>query len=197
MLEIEGKYIDGVYFGKGSFDTGIFPNDIVDIVFTQDVNDFRGVESLQIRLIDMRLSEETINRNRLLLRAARQVECLDCDESWLYNGIIDKIILFDDIVIDRNILAIIYRYISRKGDINLTPPDLFIHSGILMRETKTNINAYKFLLALLIFDELGLIEVILDDQGNYNIIQPCEVGKVNLEDSEILNWVNNMVKNFK
>ena len=197
MLEIEGKYIDGVYFGKGSFDTGIFPNDIVDIVFTQDVNDFRGVESLQIRLIDMRLSEETINRNRLLLRAARQVECLDCDESWLYNGIIDKIILFDDIVIDRNILAIIYRYISRKGDINLTPPDLFIHSGILLRETKTNINAYKFLLALLIFDELGLIEVILDDQGNYNIIQPCEVGKVNLEDSEILNWVNNMVKNFK
>ena len=29
------------------------------------------------------------------------------------------------------------------------------------------------------------------------ILFNLEVGKVNLEDSEILNWVNNMVKNFK
>lgn len=196
-FEIEGKNIDGVYFGKGYLDMGISPNDIVDIVFTQEVNDFRGVESLQIKLLDMRLSEETIKRNRLLFKAARQVECLDCDENWLYNGIIDKIILFDDIVLDRDILAVIYKYISRKRALNFTSPDLFVHSGILKRETKININVYKFLLALLIFDELGLMEVILDDQGNYIVSQPNEVGRVNLEDSDILNWVNNMVNNFK
>ena len=197
ILEIEGRNIDGVYFGKGYLDKGIYENDKVDIVFTQEINDFRGAENLQIKLTDMRLSEETIETNRFLLEAARQAECLDCDENWLYNGIIDKIIILDDIAVDRAILVVIYKYISQKGTININTPDLFIHSGILKRETKININAYKFLLALLIFDELGLMEVVLDEQGNYTIRQPDAVSKVNLEDSEILNWANNAVRGFK
>ena len=197
FFDIEGKKIEGVYFGKGYLDIGIFPMDKVDIIFTLEVNEFRGIENLQIKISDMRLSEDTIKRNKLLLKAARQVECLDCEDNWLYNGIIDKIIFYDDIVVDRDILIVIYKYISRKGPIIITTPDLFIHSGILNRETKININAYKFILALLIFDELGLMEVILDDKGNYTIRQPDEVKKVNLEDSEILDWVNNMVHNLK
>jgi len=195
-FEIDGKMIEGVYFGKGYLDTGIFLDDVVDIVFTQEVNEFRGVENLQIKLLDMRLTEEALKKNRLLLKAARQVECLDCDESWLYNGIINRIIFFDDIVITRNILAVIYKYISRKGTLCLTSPDMFVHAGILRRETKLNINAYKFLAALLIFDELELMEVILDEKGNYTVRQPDEVRKVNLEDSEILNWINNMLHSF-
>jgi len=195
-FEIDGKNIEGVYFGKGYLETGIFSGDAVDIVFTQEVNEFRGIESLQIKLLDMRLTEEAVKKNRLLLEAARQVECLDWDESWLYNGIINKIILIDDIVITRDILAVIYRYISRKGTICLTSSDMFVHAGILRRETKLNINAYKFLSALLIFDELELMEVILDERGSYTIRQPDEVRRVNLEDSEILNWINNMLHSF-
>ncbi|NLX64870.1 MAG: single-stranded-DNA-specific exonuclease RecJ [Clostridiaceae bacterium] len=193
---IDGKLIEGVYFRKGYLETGIFTDDVVDIVFTQEVNEYRGVESLQINILDMRLTEGALIKNRLLLKAARHVECLDCDESWLYNGIINKIIFFEDIVITRNILAVIYRYISRKGTLCLTTPDMFVHAGILRRETKLNINAYKFLAALLIFDELELMEVILDEKGNYTVKQPDEVRKVNLEDSEILNWINNMLHSF-
>ncbi|NLB77429.1 MAG: hypothetical protein GX796_00895, partial [Clostridiaceae bacterium] len=171
--------------------------DRVDIVFTQEINDYRNIENLQIKLLDMRLIEKILKRNKLLLNAARQVECLDCDEKCLYNGIIDKIIIFDDIVVDRDILLTIYKYISRKGTIIITAADLFIHAGVLKKGTKININAYKFLLALLIFDELGLMEVVLDDKGSYKISPPAEVLKVNLEDSEILDWVNNMVHNLK
>ena len=80
---------------------------------------------------------------------------------------------------------------------SITAADLFIHAGVLKKGTKININAYKFLLALLIFDELGLMEVVLDDKGSYKISPPAEVLKVNLEDSEILDWVNNMVHNLK
>lgn len=196
-FEIEGKNIEGVYFGKGYLDMGISLMDRVDIVFTQEINDYRNIENLQIKLLDMRLIEKILKRNKLLLNAARQVECLDCDEKCLYNGIIDKIIIFDDIVVDRDILLTIYKYISRKGTIIITAADLFIHAGVLKKGTKININAYKFLLALLIFDELGLMEVVLDDKGSYKISPPAEVLKVNLEDSEILDWVNNMVHNLK
>lgn len=196
-FEIEGKNIEGVYFGKGYLDMAISQMDKVDIVFTQEINDFRGIENLQLKLLDMRLSEEILKRNRILLKAARNVECLDCDENWLYNGIVDKIIKCDDIIVDRETLAVIYKYISRKGAITLTTADLFVNARILKHETRKNINAFKLLVALLIFDELGLMEVMLNENGYYTISPPDEVRKVNLEDSEILDWVNNMVHNLK
>ena len=37
------------------------------------------------------------------------------------------------------------------------------------------------------------MEVMLNENGYYTISPPDEVRKVNLEDSEILDWVNNMV----
>ncbi|MGI6086060.1 MAG: single-stranded-DNA-specific exonuclease RecJ [Acetivibrionales bacterium] len=196
-FDIEGKNIDGVYFGKGYLDAGISLMDKVDIVFTQEINDFRDIEVLQIKLLDMRLNEETLKKNRLLLQLARNVESLDCDENWLYNGIINKIIKHDDITIDRNILAYVYRYFDKKGNITFTSADLFVYAGILNKETRINVNAYKILVALLIFDELGLMELILNEDGYYAATPLKGKRKVNLEDSEILGLINKMVHNLK
>lgn len=190
VFTIEGKNIDGVFFGKGTLEPYIFINDKMDIVFTQEVNDFRGNESLQIRLLDMRLTEPILEKNRFLVKAARGIECLDCDVNWLYNGIIDKIIINDDIIVNRDILAGIYKYIIQKKAITLSIYELFVHAKTLDNETKKNINIFKLLVALLIFDELGLMEVILEANGSYRINPPQEVVKVNLEDSEILEWIN-------
>lgn len=196
-FEIEEKNIGGVYFGKGYLDMGISLMDKVDIVFTQEINNFKGIEDLQIKLLDMRLAEEVLKKNRLLLKATHNVESLDCDENWLYNGIIDKIIEYDDIIVDRDMLAFIYKYITKKGDITFTSSDLFVYAGIIKKETGINVNAYKILVAFLIFDELGLLKLILNEDGKYTIILSDKVKKVNLEDSEILGRVNNMMHNLK
>ena len=193
-LSIEGQTADGVYFGKGHLEKGLFVGDRVDIVFTQDINVWNNTESLQIKVLDMRLSDSALKRNRFLLKAAHQVECLDCDENWLYNGINDKIIKLDDIVINRDILAIIYRYINQMDSKALSLSDLFVHTRILENETKKNINCFKLFVALLIFDELELMGLQLESDGIYRLTPSDLPKKVNLEDSEILDWVNQTVQ---
>lgn len=194
MLGIDQDNIDAVFFGKGNLEQGIFPGDKVDIIFTQEVNTFRGYENLQIRLIDMRLTESLVERNNCLLTGARNLECLDCDEKWLYNGIIDKVIENDDILINRDILVIIYKYIIDQGALTLSVADLFVLSERLRQETKKNINIFKLIASLLVFDELGLMEVILKENGSYTISIPTEVEKVDLLDSNILGWLNDALQ---
>lgn len=188
-FSINNTTVNGVWFGKGYLEKGLFVGQKVDIVFTQEVNVWQNVESLQINVLDMRLSSEEIERNRFLLQAAQKVECLDYSGNWLYNGIIDKIVKYDDIVINRDDLAIIYRYINCLENKKLSLIDMFIHARILGDKTGRNINGFKFFTALLVFDELGLLELRLGMDGNYSMIHSNDKSKVNLEDSEILYWV--------
>lgn len=194
-LLIEGKNIEGVYFGKGNIEPGLFIGDMVDIVFTQEINNWQNNEYLQVKIWDMRLQKSTISRNSFLIEAARRVECLECDENWLYNGIIDKKINIDDITINRDTLTVIYKYITKNNIEAFSLADLFIHARVLEDEKKTSINYFKFLVSLLIFDELELLEIKLDSKGVYNIIRN-DVKKVNLFDSRILEWINDTVSNF-
>ncbi|NLO93753.1 MAG: single-stranded-DNA-specific exonuclease RecJ [Clostridiaceae bacterium] len=193
-LQIDQDSIDAVYFGKGALEKGIFPGHKVDIIFTLEVNTFRGNENLQLKIIDMRLTESLVNRNIFLLKASRNLECLDCDKKWLYNGIIDKIIENDDIVVNRDILAVIYKYIVNQGSLNVSVADLFVLAERLGKETNKNLNIFKIIAGLLIFDELGLLEVILSDSGSYTITIPSGVERVSLFDSNILGWLNNVLK---
>jgi single-stranded-DNA-specific exonuclease len=195
-LDFDGERADGVYFNKGYLDEGIFEGDRVDVVFTQEINLWQNQEYLQLKIWDMHLNETVLAQNRFLLKAARQVECLDCDENSLYNGIIDKIITIDDITVNRDILAVIYRNIARIEDKAFTPADLFVQARILAKETKKPINGFKFFVALLVFDELELISLELQRNGTYRMSRPEVVSKVNLEESEILEWVRQAAQGF-
>lgn len=64
----------------------------------------------------------------------------------------------------------------------------------LGKETNKNLNIFKIIAGLLIFDELGLLEVILSDSGSYTITIPSGVERVSLFDSNILGWLNNVLK---
>ena len=195
-LEFDGERAEGVYFGKGSLIEGLFEGDYVDVAFTQEINVWQNKEYLQLKIWDMHLTETVLKHNQFLLKAARQVECLDCDENSLYNGIIDKIITIDDITVNRDILAVIYRNIARLENRPFALADLFVQARILANETKKNINGFKLFVALLVFDELELISLELLKNGTYLIRLPEEVQKVNLESSEILEWVRQAAQGF-
>jgi hypothetical protein len=169
----------------------------VDIVFTQEVNVWQNTESLQIRVYDMHLEDSKVKLNRLLANSARQVECLDCEDNWLYNGIKEKTISFDDIDVNRDILGIIYKYIIRMDLKTFSFPDLFVHARIIEAKAQRNINCFKLFSALYVFDELGLIELKLETNGTYSITLPEETIKVNLGDSEILDWVQNAAQGLE
>lgn len=220
LFDIGGRTVEGVFFGKGYIEKGLFAGDKTDIVFTQEINGFRGTQSLQIKLLDIRLAEPALTRNRILYQAALRVECLDWDEKWFdqrsrtgpeslklemldgdrissYNGIIDKIIKSDDILVNRDILAVIYKYVRRMATGPLSVPDIFVHARILENEAKKNINFFKFFVSLLVFDELGLMEFSLGADGLYRIGIIEGAGKVDLGDSEILDWVSEIAASME
>ncbi|HHY64942.1 MAG TPA: hypothetical protein GX501_07820, partial [Clostridiaceae bacterium] len=126
-----------------------------------------------------------------------KLEMLDGDRISSYNGIIDKIIKSDDILVNRDILAVIYKYVRRMATGPLSVPDIFVHARILENEAKKNINFFKFFVSLLVFDELGLMEFSLGADGLYRIGIIEGAGKVDLGDSEILDWVSEIAASME
>ena len=61
VLEHNGKTINAVIFGRSYLQLNIKENDIVDVLFTLDINNFNNTESVQMILQDIRLSEEYLS----------------------------------------------------------------------------------------------------------------------------------------
>jgi single-stranded-DNA-specific exonuclease len=193
-LGLNQMAVDGVYFGKGDFEPYLQLGDRMDIVFNLEVNCWQGREYLQLRLLDIRLEEPLVRKNRFLMEAARRFECLDCDNQWLYNGIIEKVIKKDDILVSRDDLIVVYKYIMRQAIEQLRIADLFHHARIIERETGKTINFYKLILALFIFDELELISFSLNPDGSYKLSRYQDTKKVSLDQSELYAYLTSTLE---
>ena len=194
-LSINRQTVDAVYFGRGNLEKYIRIGDAVDIVFHMEINQWQNFEYLQIRILDMRLEEKTVKRNRFLMEAARRFELLDCSDEWLYNGINEKLVATDDILVKRDDLVAVYRYVLRQDLESAGIVDLFWHARKLADESGRNVNFYKFILALFIFDELELIDFSLQTDGRYGIKKYEGNRKVNLEESELFAYLQETTLN--
>jgi len=181
--------VDAVFFGQGELEKYIRIGDRMDIVFNLAINVWQGAEYLQVRILDMRMDEATVARNRFLMEAARRFESLDCDYDWLYNGINNHLVKADDITIQRDDLAAVYRYVTKNAIERMDVTDLFWHARQIADESGRRINYYKLLLSLLIFDELQLMDFSIQEDGSYLLRRYENTGKVNLEDSELFSYL--------
>ena len=57
-LEKGGSRLSAVWFGNSAEKLGYAENDFADIIFTADINDFRGVKNVRLTLKDMSFSEK-------------------------------------------------------------------------------------------------------------------------------------------
>jgi single-stranded-DNA-specific exonuclease len=190
-IRIEDKTIDAVYFGAGKLYNCIFVNDTVNIAFTLDINTWQNTENLQIKIHDIHLCEKIINANNFYLKAARRLECLDYDEKWLYNVIINKKTQKSNITVNRDDLVVIYKYIHKIKLSRFYITDLFIHARKIETEIKREINLFKLFAALIAFNELKLLTLKQKPDQTYSVHFPKQVKKVDLRDSETLYWLNN------
>ena len=180
---------DTVFFGQGELERYIRIGDRLDIVFNLSINVWQGAEYLQVRILDMSMDEETVSRNRFLMEAARRFELLDCDYDWLYNGINNRLVKADDITVQRDDLAAVYRYVMKHGIDRMAIADLFWHARVIADEFKRTMNFYKLMLSLLIFDELQLMDFSIQEDGSYKLKRYEDTGKVNLEESELFAYL--------
>ena len=53
----ENKYINAVGFGMGEYVSEFNQNDIVDVAFTMEVNNFQGNSQVQLQIKDIKIHE--------------------------------------------------------------------------------------------------------------------------------------------
>ena len=185
----DGVSLPCIGFGLGAFAEHLMSGDIVDVSGTLTLNEWQGRVSVQFRLTGIRLSQPARGFNRFMLEAARQVESLDCDEEWLYNGIILSGQPREAFFPTREDLAAVYRYFRPFPEKICTPGELFLLARKLSGPSGDSLGFFRMMTGLMIFDELGLLSVTLRPDGSYRFGQPETVEKVDLEMSELLSFL--------
>ncbi len=178
-----------VGFGLGRMMEHLVPGDVVDVAGYLERNEWQGRVSVQFRLAGIRLSEPARARNRFMLEAVRQVESLDCDEEWLYNGIIRSGQPREAFFPTREDLAAVYRYFRPFPEKICTPGELFLLARKLVGPLGGSLGFFRMMTGLMVFDELGPLSVTLLPDGTYRLGQPETVDKVDLDESELLAFV--------
>lgn len=167
-LERGGKF-GCVYFGKTERDLAFVAGDLVDVAFTPDINDFRG-ESVQLLIKDIRPAEpefHALYQDDRRYRAFRSGVSLSGEDAAR-------------IRVEYADLGAVWRVLSRRAGVE-TPTCPQALAAEISAAAKREITAAKLLIALDIFQELGLLTY---SPGARLSVTLCgEIQKANLEHS--------------
>lgn len=67
IVECDGIAVTAVYFGKNPSALGIFKGDTADVLFSPDVNEFRGIKSVQLLVKDVRVCDRTLKERSAMI----------------------------------------------------------------------------------------------------------------------------------
>lgn len=167
---VGGTILTALWFGMQPSALGFRENDSIDLLFTLDINEFRGVSSLQLLITDARLSRGRIDEKR------RNRE--------LYEGIMSGSVAAEPIYLpERADFTAAYRAICRELEAGR---DTFA-ADISTHLAGARMNPIKFRIILSVFAETGIFAVEEPRQDIFRLSQlPRGRGKVDLEGSGIM-----------
>lgn len=196
VLGTDKNHVQAVAFRMGDMDSFISMQDRVDIVFTIGINEYKGTRDVQLIIKAIRKPEDQVKRNRILLEAAEKVECLDYNEEWLYNGINNKKLCYDDVKITRDELALLFRHLTKCKSLVLNRTGIFRMADEISRNG-FGLNYFKLMSGLFIFDELDIISFSYTDNGEYCLKVPDNIEKASLDSSMLYTFLQSMEENMK
>ena len=180
MLKIGNRVVNAMFFRHNLDDIGLFPGDVVDVMFSLDINEFQNQKSLQMIIKDIRLSEIEFSyemNERELFKKIR-------------NGIGKeeaKQIKSSDVVPTHADFAAVYNAIRREAKIE---HEVFSIRALLnlLSSIGDKIGYVKLRFIMLVFNELNLLEVKeLDEEHEIYAFKVVKTKtKTNLDNSEIL-----------
>lgn len=178
-LKIGKASVNAMCFRQTLDDLCLFPGDIVDVMFTLDINEFQNQKSLQLIVKDIRLSEKELaaeNAERRLfreIRAGRNVSEL--------GGVNPA-----SVVPTHDDFAAVYNTIRRESRLEHEVFSLRALSNLL-KSGGADIGYVKLRFIMLTFDELGILDVKeLDEEKEIFAFRVIPVkGKTNLDKSNI------------
>lgn len=183
VFEKDGKTINGIMFNRAVVNLGIRDGEYVDLLCNIDINEFQNVESLQLLVQDIRLSEEYVsyfeNEDRLY------------DE--IYKG--SEFSESDGVIPDRDDFVIVYSVLRKEfrlGNDMMHEKELF-QKIKAYSEKPLRLVKIKFILEIL--NELKICTAI--NVNNTNIYQYdiyFNSDKTNIEKSGILKKLKNQCR---
>ena len=83
----------------------------------------------------------------------------------------------------------VFRHFSKIPEKTCTVGELFQMSRVLTDATGAPLGYFRMMAGLMVFDELGLFSLTLLPDGRYGLHRVEEAEKVDLEDSELLRFL--------
>lgn len=173
VLEKNGIMFTALYFGVGESNLGFSVNDTVDALFTIDINDFRGVRSVQLLLQDLRTAQAATEK------AASERE----KYAALMAG---KAFSAGDVIPTREDFAKVYTVIRREFRAGKSVMPVSAMRRELDKADGGSVNYVKLKIVLTVLNELNICgaEEISDDVYRINIF--FNAAKTSIEKSSIL-----------
>ena len=179
-LSVCGKSLDAIFFSVTAEETGIAPNDRVDVCFYPQINEYRGWKNVQLQLCDLRPARTRAQAEEELFRRLMQGEQLSHAEAAA-------------LLPTRQEFANLWRYLrSRReeGCIEDTAPRMAraVAKACGLRET-----FMRTQVCLAVFHDRGLIS--MERCSDHLRIQIRETqGKVDLEACELMRRLHRMAQ---
>lgn len=185
IFEKDGHTISAVMFQRSYLNLHIKENDVVDVLFTLDINVFNNIESLQMIIQDIRHSKEYLEYFENEISVYQSIKE---GKSYTEN---DKIIpTRDDFVTVYSLLRAEYRL----GNDMMHEKEIY-HK--LVQSKRTEIRLAKLKIILDIMNELNICSIEEVSRGIYQYEIFFNSEKTSIEKSSILKKIRNQcVKNY-
>ena len=172
-LESRGIPLDAIYFSSQGAELGLTPGCRVDVAFYPQINDFRGVRSVQLQVVDLRLAPSRAQLERAIYDKYSRGEDLTTEEARF-------------LLPSRGDFVGLYRWLERQSTgctvVEDTPARI---ARAVSRATRQREIPARTMLCLEVLEERGLIN--MNRRVDRIQITLCQVEhKVDLEASEII-----------
>ena len=169
-----GKLLNGIFFSMTARRAAIALGDVVEVAFTPQINEFRGVRSVQLNLVDIRPSYE-----------CRQAIRQDLD---MYNRFCSGVLASSDaanLIPPRKEFVAVWRYLSANAQNGMIMDEFSVLARKIARSANLPCSFIRTRLCLDVLEERGLIQL---ESGSklLSIKLTPGPGKVDLQSSAIL-----------
>ena len=168
----DGVTMDAIFFGANCAACGVNPGDRLDLIFTPQINEFRGSHMVQLLLCDLR---EAPSRTQLERELFRRLEGKDRLSRWEASQMMPQ----------RRDFAQIWRFLERYCAAGPVEESMEVLLRQMSRGQNSCCSYGKAMVCLRVMDDRGLIRLTVS--GRNARVELCRPDcKVDLEQAEVM-----------
>ena len=173
-LSRDGRVLDGIFFSMNACKAAIAPGDRVEVAFTPQINEYRGLRTVQLNITDIRPTADC----RREIEEGKRVYA-----RFLENSLTDMEAL--GLIPPRNEFAAVWRYLMSHAMDGAVMDELTVLSRKISRSAGIPVTFLRTRVCLDVLEERGLISMEPGPHGVYIKLTPGPE-KVDLQNSAII-----------